>query len=228
MKLKKAFTLIELMIVVVIIWIWLLWVIAAITNSYKFLYTTKNKITAINIARWGMESVFNIRNTNWQRWWGKKDQCWLKADPLVDNWNNGCEDDPWFGSESYVLQLTWNWQKYFTLVKKTTPLKLEGILIPNDWDYLVCKDSAWIVSVCNPSPVSRPTDYFDSTLYFQQVRGGYLNDKFNNSNISCSAWDVSWCWDGRALEKNFCVDVVYFDWTKKKVSFCSLLTNFKK
>ena len=236
MKLKKAFTVIEMMIVVLIIWIWLIWVISTISSSYRFLYNTKNKVTAINIARAWMEEVFNIRNTNWTRWWGKKDQCWLKVNPLYANTDNKCEKDTWFGSGSYVLVSTWIEQKYFMLTKKTTPLNITWTITSNDWKYLVCKNNDWLLVNCWSSTTKRPANYFDSTLFFQQIRWGYLNDKqhsnWDGNNIDCddgtttlSPWT---CGDGRALEKNFCVDVVYFDGNKKNVTFCSVLTNFKK
>jgi len=231
---SSAFTLIEMMIVVVILWIWLLWVISTLSHSYKFLYNTKNKVSAINIARWWVEQVFNIRNTNWQRWWGKKDQCWLKVNPLVDTDNDGCQNDDWFSSWSYTIVSTWTNQKYFSLVKQNTGLYLDGEIESTDWNFLLCKNSDGIVSACSPTVVGRPTNYFDTILYFEQVRWGYLLDKQASNpnpgdweNISCDSWEDPWCGDWRALEKNFCVDVVYFDWDKFKVSFCSVLTNFK-
>lgn len=225
-QISKAFTLIEMMIVVVIIWIWLLGVISTLSYSYKFLFNTKNKINAINIARAWVEQVFSIRNTNWQRWWGKKDQCWLKVDPLVDEGTSGCENDTWFGTWNYVLSLTWNEQKYFTLIKQNTNLLTWGKIQNDDWNFLLCKNPDWILTNCNGA-TSKPANYFDTALYFQQVRWWYIKDKYNNTKLeNCTDWDH--CWDGTALEKNFCVDVVYFDGVKRFITFCSVLTNFKK
>lgn len=224
---KKAFTVIEMMIVVIILWVWLIGVFAITSNSYKFLSDVKSKLVAINLARWGMESVFNIRNTNWQRWWWKKDKCWLKINPLVDDWNNGCESDAWFWSWSYTLELTWTSQKYSILKKQSTPLNLIWKIEDTDWNYLVCKQN-WIISNCNPAVSSRPSNYFAPELYFQQVRWWYLLDKNINNKISCDNWDDANCWDWRFLEKNFCVDVIYFNWAKKHVTFCSVITNFEK
>jgi len=230
---KKAFTVIEMMIVVVIIGIGLLWVISTISYSYRFLYDTKNKITAINIARSGMEEVFNIRNTNWERWWWKKDLCWLKVDPLVDSWwDNKCENDDWFWVWPYVLNWALlSWQKYIKLEKKSTALTTWWKLISTDYDYLLCKDSDGMLFPCTQTNIKdkiKEARKFDSILYFQQVRWGYLLDKQNNNIITCSNWSDTNCGDGRSLEKNFCVDVVYFDGSKKIISYCSVLTNFKK
>ena len=225
---KKAFTIIELMIVVSIMWVWLIWVFTMANNSYKFLSDVKSKLVAINIARWGVEWIFDMRNTNWQRWWWKKDQCWLKINPLVDDSDNGCENDTWFQSGSYILSLTWISQKYFSLKVQSPALQLNWPIKTTDWNYLLCKQNG-IISSCSPTVSSRPANYFSPILYFQQVRGWYLLDKNAPSNsLNCSEWDDTNCWDGRFLEKNFCVDVVYFNGAKKHVTFCSVMTNFQE
>ena len=229
---KKAFTIIEMIIVVIILSVGILWVVATLTDSYSFLYNMRNKLIAINFARWWMEWVFNMRNTNWQRWAGKKDRCWLKINPLLDKNDDGCENDDWFGSGSYIINLTWNEQKYFYLQKTSwVPLLMNWNLTWSDWKYLLCKNNDGVVLPCHSIPSKRPNDYFDSALYFRQVRWWYLIWKKDGTDYTdCKNWDDRWkeCWDGRFLEKNFCVDVMWFDGTKKSISFCSVLTNFKE
>jgi hypothetical protein len=39
---------------------------------------------ALNLAKEGVEIVYNIRNTNRRRWYEQKDACWLNADPLLE------------------------------------------------------------------------------------------------------------------------------------------------
>jgi len=212
------------------LWVWLIWVFQTMGKSYNFLSSIKAKLLAINFARWWLEWVFTIRNTNWQRWWGKKDQCWLKINPLADD--NGdsskCEDDYWFASWSYILDITWT-QQYFILSWETNPLILKWNLTSNDWKYLLCKDpNDWLVKACH-GVTSRPTDYFAWESYFRQVRWWYLLDKNNWTFMNnCNKWTDTNCWDWRFLEKNFCVDVIYFNWSKKSVSLCSIMTNFEK
>lgn len=226
---KKAFSIIEVMIVVLIIWTWLIWVFTMIGNSYSFLTDIKSKLTALNLARWWVEWVFNVRNTNWQRWWWKKDQCWLKINPLVDDNNDGCENDTWFGTWSYKLYLTWTNQKYFALQAQSPALNIDWAITSNDWNYLLCEENG-IISPCSWSITWRPAGYFAPELYFQQVRWWYLLDKNNNTEMTnCSYWISNTdCSDGRFLEKNFCVDVVYFAWAKKNITFCSVMTNFQE
>jgi type II secretory pathway pseudopilin PulG len=224
---KKAFTLIELAIVVVILWIGLIGVFSTLKNSYRFLQEIKEKTMAINFARGGVEWVFSIRNTNWQRWAGKKDQCWLKVNPLVDEENAGCENDEWFDSWSYILNITGT-QQYFILQKQNTPFNPTWPLAWDDWKYLLCLDpNTNLIQACTDY-TNRPANYFDPTLFFRQVRWWYLMDKNTNTLIDCDNWEDDWgkCWDWRFEEKNFCVDVFYFDGTKKKVTFCTVMTNF--
>ena len=236
---KKWFTLIELLVVIMMLWVWLIWVFQTMWKSYNFLSNIKSKLMAINFARWWVEGVFTIRNTNWQRWWGKKDQCWLKINPLIDeNLDNKCENDPWFTSWSYILDITWT-QQYFYLSWENNPLRLRWSLINNDWNYLLCKDpNDWLVKACpNHNHTSRPANYFSPELYFRQVRWWYLLDKKSNEFLkSCNTWSGTYtdtgtsidCWWDSFKEKNFCVDVMYFNWSKKSVSFCSVMTNFKE
>lgn len=231
---KKAFTLVEILIVVMILWIWLMWVFTMIWKTYDFLQSTKTKLVAINYARWWVEQVFNIRNSNRQRRWWKRDACWLKVDPLNDNAQDGCGNDAWFASWSYIIQKkqtsTWN-QEYFALSWLEVPLQISGQLLDTDRKYLLVQDENGFVQTTTWNLTKKPDDYFSSAMYFQQVRWWYLQDKNATTNnfITCNDWETnSDCSDGRFLEKNFCVDVVYFSQNKKYVTFCAALTNFKK
>jgi type II secretory pathway pseudopilin PulG len=47
-----------------------------ILNSMRNLTNAKNRVTAINIAREGIEAVRNIRDTNWLYYSDKRRQCW--------------------------------------------------------------------------------------------------------------------------------------------------------
>ena len=228
LQISQAFTLIELIIVVVILWIGLIGVFLTLKNSYKFLQGIKEKTMAINFAREGVEWVFSVRNTNWQRWSGKKDQCWLKINPLVDEGSEGCEDDTWFGSgKTYILDITWD-QQYFYLKEQSPAFTPTWPITNDDWKYLLCLDPTTNLIKACPNYSWRPSDYFDPTLFFRQVRWWYLLDKNANTFLNCSAGSDTNCWDGRFEEKNFCVDVFYFDWVKKKVTFCTVMTNFKE
>lgn len=49
--------------------------------------------------------MYNIRNTNWRRRSDSRDKCWLKANPMVDEGNPGCEDDKRFSDiDEYIIE----------------------------------------------------------------------------------------------------------------------------
>ncbi len=58
--------------------------INAVNNSSRYLNRLRQQTIALNIAREGIESMYQIRDTNRRRRSSQKDQCRLKADPLSD------------------------------------------------------------------------------------------------------------------------------------------------
>jgi len=67
-------------------------------RGFSYVQESRQKIIALNLAREGVEAVYQIRNTNWKRWSAQKEQCWLKRDPLVDANTDGCQSDDWMQS----------------------------------------------------------------------------------------------------------------------------------
>lgn len=85
----------ELLIIVVVISTSLITILMGITKTTSYISEMRQKTIAMNLAKEGIESVYNIRNTNWRRRSASKDACWLKVVPMVDEGNPGCEDDSW-------------------------------------------------------------------------------------------------------------------------------------
>lgn len=239
---KKWFTLIEVMIVIVILSTWILWAYTVVDYSINFVNATKVKVLAINYAREWIEWVFNIRDTNWRRWsWaGLRDACWLKIDPFANSGtNDGCEDDTWFGSGSYILSETTGGQKHFLLSGSTTPLETiggDGMVDDSDKAYLLCKDpSTGYIKNCAPGTEASTSETHTQGLFFREIQGGYLLDKDANASLICSEWDDNWdgniadgeCGDSRFKEKNFCSIVEYKWFANGKIKLCSVITNFK-
>ncbi|MBU0625911.1 hypothetical protein KKG31_04400 [Patescibacteria group bacterium] len=51
--------------------------------------------------------MYQIRDSNRNRRAGKKEECWLKIDPLNDEGDNGnCDNDTWMESGYYILTTT--------------------------------------------------------------------------------------------------------------------------
>ena len=62
---KKATSILEAMIVLLIVITWIIWLYNIFNSSQKLSNTTKNRIEAIEIAREWIEVMKNIRDTNW-------------------------------------------------------------------------------------------------------------------------------------------------------------------
>lgn len=225
----KAFTIVELLIVIIIIAVGLISAYSIVDYAINFVDGTRTKVLAINYAREWVEWVFNIRDTNWKRWSWEKDKCWLKIDPLKDEGSPGCENDKWFGSGHYILISADVWsEKYYKLEKKTSWLNIFDGDASDDKDYLLCL-TGWFIEAC---PGSSFKNANTTSLFFREVKGGFLEDKNSWTDISnCSNWNDSQnginCWSASSKEKNFCVIVQYLWLTQWEVKFCSSMTNFR-
>ena len=59
--------------------------IAKFPDDNDTIYVPALDGTYNSYLREGMEVMRHIRDTNWTRWAGKRDECWLKIDPLSDD-----------------------------------------------------------------------------------------------------------------------------------------------
>lgn len=82
---KKATSIIESMIVMLVIITWVIWMYSIFDSSTKLSNTTKNRIEAIEIAREAIEAMKNIRDTNWLLFKADPDNCWNTL-----NYNPNC------------------------------------------------------------------------------------------------------------------------------------------
>ena len=120
---RRAFTLLEIIVAIAVISVALSTAVYVLNNSTQFLQTTEIKIKNMNIAREGMEAMFQIRDTNRLRRSSNLKECWLKIDPLVDSGAIGCANDAWMSSGYYILEQTeQNQTKYFKLTPLTAPI----------------------------------------------------------------------------------------------------------
>jgi len=84
-KTKKATSILEAMIVLLIIIVWVTWLYDIFNASQKLSNTTKNRIEAIEIAREWIEAMKNIRDTNWLMFGWDKTNCYNTL-----NYDSGC------------------------------------------------------------------------------------------------------------------------------------------
>ncbi len=224
---NSGFTLREILIIVVVISVGLLSVLVVLTNGIKYVQKTRYKVIALNLAREWMESVYQMRDTNWTKRAWVKDSCWLKINPLVDEWIEKCIDDSRFVSGSYVLQrLTTGGQEYFALTGPfLTGVYLDDGIDSGDLHFSLCQQSGywdacpWVDSVTSEG------------RYFRQIewRWLYFKDSLTTwwTAAICTSWASYPCADASAKEFRFCSRVVYVGDGTGEVSLCGLITNFK-
>lgn len=229
--LRKAggFTVIEMLLTIVILGVSLAAIIAALNNGMSFIQKTRERTIAINLAREGIEAMYQIRDSNRYRWAGKKEKCWLKQNPLIDEWSAWCEWDNriWTGNYILLTNTTW-WQQYFYLSwPYITGLDLSDEIGQSDKQFSLCKGSDGVRSGCiGQEPQS------NEWLYFRQIEwiGLFLK------NTTETWWQLIWCangwvgncWDDEAKEYRFCSKVAYIGRWRWEVELCGLLTNFQK
>lgn len=225
---RRWFTIREILVIIVVISVGLLSVVVVLTNGMNYVQKTRQKVIALNLAREGMEAVYQIRDTNWTRWAWVKDACRLKRDPLMDEWNTRCVDDLWISTGSYVLErmVTWS-QAYFALTGPWTGLDIGDGIDSDDTMFLLCQTNG-LRSAC--AWTSWDTS---EGKYFREIEGIWLYLKDEQITwwiaIYCtwSLWPDSRCWGARAKEFRFCSKVLYVWDGTWEVKLCGVLTNFK-
>jgi len=73
---KKATSIVEVMVIMLILVTWIVWMYKVYSESENLSTSTKNKITAIQIAREWIEAMKNIRDTNWILFSTNTENCW--------------------------------------------------------------------------------------------------------------------------------------------------------
>lgn len=160
---KHWFTMAEVLIIVVVISTSLITILMGITKTTSYISEMRQKTIAMNLAKEGIESVFNIRNTNWRRRSASKDACWLKAVPMTDEGNPGCEDDAWMLWGFWTL-VNGNWGDLF--LKKTsskvfwTAMQEISLLVKNG---LTLKE--WMRTHLVPAETDVTNSYNNHRLY---------------------------------------------------------------
>lgn len=82
---KRATSIVEAMIVMLIIVTWVTWMYKLLSESNKLTVSVKNKIQAVQIARQWIEWFTNIRDTNWLLFSSDYSNCWKTY-----NYNSDC------------------------------------------------------------------------------------------------------------------------------------------
>ncbi len=183
---------------------------------------TRKKVISVNLAREGMEGMYNIRDTNFKRWAGLRDRCWLKTDPLRDD-DGSCGNDPWIQTGYRIVSQSNVSNKYRILTGKTTAaLNLKDWIDPSDMHFALCLGADWWKACPGASD-----NFTKEWRFFREVIVKWLLDKRNNAYLSfCSNWDIPGCGDSIPKELIFCVNVEYKGRLWGKEQICGSMTNF--
>jgi prepilin-type N-terminal cleavage/methylation domain-containing protein len=76
---NHGLTIVEIMMALAILSLGISALLQTFSSGVKFSSDTENNIKAINIAREGIESMINIRDTNWLRFTSDRTNCWIVA-----------------------------------------------------------------------------------------------------------------------------------------------------
>ena len=90
---KKAMTLIEVVVALLIITSWIIGTYYMYNRSQRLSKATWNKLTAIAIAREWIEAMQNIRDSNWISW-PETPNCWDVANYHINCNGDDREDNP--------------------------------------------------------------------------------------------------------------------------------------
>ncbi len=215
-KNKKAFTMVEILMITMVVWIWLLSIVIAISKAKTITHQTKQSVIATQLAQEWIEMVYQIRNTNLLKHGNYKNYCRLDVNP-----NESCSNSTFpdrMTENSYIL----SWQ-----ILSWTSQTLNIWDWTDTWDltFWLCL-TWWQRIACHWS--DNQTQYWK---YFRTIEWKWLFLK-NSSNtwwdlINCSDWNsLTSCNERAAKEFRFCSRVEYI-WTKTwNVEICGVLTNF--
>lgn len=245
MKKLKAFTMLEILMITIIVGVWLLSIVVAITKAKTITNETKQEIIATQLAKEWIEMVYQMRNSNLLQHPNHKEKC-----RLYINKDTGCRVD--------------NTVTYWTL----NPFLLrDGNYIIDSWNNITgtlenLNISDWIqtweqiFNICLTwwKRISCPWQNNDTQYwrFFRTIQNVWLYRKNSTttwgSPTNCmywgfginapeeiisfeGSWGTSWgtryCAQGPwALESRFCSRVEYI-WTNTgSVEICGVLTNF--
>ncbi len=238
---KKGFTLIELVIWIVIIWVGLIAVINILQYAVRLTNSTKSQVVAINLAREWVETVFNIRDSNRKMFASKKNECRLSTEPDYDD--PDCASFPWMTANThYYIKSPINDITYFTgesilLSTHWVPLNV----LENNWDdgatssrYRMCLyQGPWTWSTyrdsCESGTAGQINTKYGKYRRWIEIKGLYSKVGAWWTIIPwCANWNVWWsCTDDDAKELRFCSRVDYEFGITRRIEFCSAITNFQ-
>ncbi len=205
---------IEILIVTIIVWVWLLSIFFAVNQAKISTHSISQNIIANQLAKEWIEIIYQIRNTNLLKNPSSWNVCRLNINTNEScNWNNDR-----FSTWNYII-LSWN-----TFTWTHNELTLSGWI--NTWDMYFALCLTWWKRIACPGDENHTKCW----KIFRTIKWIWLYDKDPNTTwwnlLSCTKWNDSTCWDNIAKEYRFC-STVFYVWEKTwKSEICTMMTNF--
>lgn len=216
MKKIKAFTMLEILMITIIVWVWLLSIVVAISKAKTVTNQIKQEVIAAQLAKEWLEMVYQTRNSNLLKHPNYKNYCRLNVNP-----NQNCDDSNnpnRLTVSSYIIS-----DRLLSWINETLNI-WDGI---STWDQRFGLILTWWKWLQNWNTESKQTKY---GKFFRTIEWKWLFLK-NSTNtwwnlINCSSWSSAICHSWDAKEFRFCSRVEYVWQNTGSVEICGVLTNF--
>lgn len=237
---KKAFTLVETIIVCSVFAIMVVWIILWINKAFASMNNTRVKVRSTNFAREWVEMVYNIRDTNRRKcsWEKDKTRLYIGSGGAVCDYGITDLFQKWI----YILK---EWKtsdpdnNYYVYAERLTPdptpldsfykidwffdedstIRREKSKISFTWTYSFY--SGWETAIWNIEDLLK----WSWTEFYRILRVYWIYKK-NTSNPNAPASESELLWWIPA-EMRFCVKIFYSNnWWKHETELCSIMTNF--
>lgn len=251
MKKRYWFTLVEVVLVIVVVSTVFVWIINGVSSTSNYLTEVKQRVIALNLAKEGIEAVYNIRDTNWRKRPEKRDDCRLVANSSnndcgnwITNWRRTIEQWDWTGGIALYL----NGPIGNTSLSQETEMQRDDDLFEafysnssnNISNYRLHLYSwAWVThSKCTNDCLENEDKV--SGEYYRYIAVDWLYRKTAYTNwenlawsISCdNGWDDAWgyyCWICKNDLGNCAEGFMWWTWSvfAKELRFCSVVFYLK-
>lgn len=219
-KVKKSFTLLEVLIICGAFSIVIVSIIWAINRSYAFMSSTRMKVRAVNFAREWVEMMFNMRDTNWREHSWEKDVYWLwtwstklkEGIYVLKERDNGSGDMYIYASGLNVSDI----DDFYNNFRSSKVKEQARLSFTWAYDYLTWKYDDWIWKFEQTTWNLQDLLWNDGEFY-RIVRVYDIVNKIEDcSDVSCPK------------EMHFCVKIFYRHQWEHETELCSIMTNFEE
>ena len=198
----KAFTLIEMLIVIFVLWIGILSITVLITRNLSLVKNIHTQTTATILAREGIEMIYNVRDTNSLLWYRRNCAQRISEIANLEEWSDICQEYMRTGdNQSHRFVVEW-W------LNNQSQINLSWITWDN-FDTLFDNSKLYLTWITNPVTLTWYTHIWDGdTTFARYIEFTGMNwlptsSPINNNNIhhitstvlyklsNTSTWEIS-------------------------------------